>query len=256
MTIYETRTFFTNSKTVFIDSTVAINDSSIHFIQTGKKDGPTLFFIHGSPGSWDAYKVFLKDSFLISKFRMIAIDRPGFGYSNFGQSKNLFEQAHVIENFVQQFKNNKPIFLIGHSYGGPVIVKMAVDKPRDFDGIVVLAGALDPDAETPENWRLLFRTKPFRYIVPGALRPANDELWWLKQDLKIMKPSLNKVSSRVLIIHGTKDNLVPYSNVSFMQQQFTNAKSVTVISIKDADHFIPWTHFELIRNKLLDLPQL
>lgn len=248
----ETKDFFIKTETDFNDSITDIEGDKIHFIQTGNKNNPTLFFVHGSPGSWDAFKIFLKDSLLIQKFRMIAIDRPGFGYSNFGESKNLFEQAHIIEAFIQRFRNNKSIYLIGHSYGGPVIVKMAVDKPSNFEGIVVLSGAVDPDAETPENWRLFFKTKPFRYIVPGALRPANDELWWLKEDLKKLKPTLNKITTNVLIIHGTKDNLVPYENVNFMKTHFINAKSVNVISIKDADHFIPWTHFEIIRKKLLE----
>ncbi len=253
MNAHQTEVFFKATKTVYIDSTLDLDGGTTHFIQTGNNNYPTLFFIHGSPGSWDAYKNYLKDTLLLKKFRLIAIDRPGFGYSNFGKSKNLFEQAHSIENSIQHFKNDKPIFLIGHSYGGPLVVKMAADKPNDYDGIIVLSGALDPAAENPEKWRLFFKIKPVRYLVPGALRTANDELWWLKNDLKKMQPTLYKISTNVLIIHGTKDNLVPYSNVNFMKTEFTNAKTINIISIKDADHFIPWTHFEIIRNKLLEL---
>ena len=95
--------------------------------------------------------------------------------------------------------------------------------------------------------------KPFRYIVPGALRPSNDELWWLKEDLVEMKPTLNNIKSKVLIIHGTKDPLVPYSNMNFMLKEFTNAKTMDTISIKGANHFIPWEHYKTIRNALLDL---
>ena len=254
MSVKQTKSFFNASKTSYVDSTVVINENKIHFIQTGNVNGPTLFFVHGSPGSWDAFKLYLTDSVLLKKFRMIAIDRPGFGFSNFGESKKLFEQAHLIEAFSTKIKNNQNCYLIGHSYGGPVIVKMAIDMPNDFAGIIVLAGAVDPEAENPEKWRYFFKAKPFRYIVPGALRPANDELWWLKEDLKIMKPTLNKIKTRVLIIHGTNDNLVPYSNVAFMKTQFINAKNIDIISIKEADHFIPWSHFEIIRDQLKKLP--
>ena len=253
MNVHDTKAFFKTTNSHFLDSTVFVDGSKIHYIQTGNLNQATLFFVHGSPGSWDAFKMYLQDSLLQQHFRMIAIDRPGFGYSNFGNSKNLFEQAHDIEAMIMSVQNGKNSYLIGHSYGGPIVVKMAVDKPNYFSGIVVLAGAVDPEAENPEKWRLFFKAKPFRYIVPGALRPANDELWWLKEDLKILKPTLNKIKTNVTIIHGTKDNLVPYSNVGFMQQQFVNAKSIDVVSIKDADHFIPWSHFELIRNKLLTL---
>jgi len=42
---------------------------------------------------------------------MIAIDRPGFGYSNFGASENLFQQAHCIERFVEKLTMVKTFIL-------------------------------------------------------------------------------------------------------------------------------------------------
>lgn len=249
----EAKSFYNDAKVSFIDSTINIDEYKIHYIETGKKSNPTLFFVHGSPGSWDAFKDYLKDSLLLKKFRMIAVDRPGFGYSDFGESQDLDNQAKLLENLIDKIKVNKDIYLIGHSYGGPLIVKMAVDRQNDYKEIVVLSGAIDPDAEKPELWRLLFKAKPIRYLVPGALRPANDELWWLKEDLIRMKPKLSKIKSAVLIVHGTKDDLVPYSNAAFMEKEFINAKSIELVSIKDANHFIPWTHFDTIRKKLLEL---
>jgi pimeloyl-ACP methyl ester carboxylesterase len=249
----ETKEFFTASKTAYIDSSKEINGLTIHYIETGKKDASTLFFVHGSPGSWDAYKDYLKDSLLLSKYRMIAIDRIGFGYSDFGKAENLSTQSAIIEKFTKLKTNGKPIYLIGHSLGGPTIVQMAAEKPNDYATLVILAGSIDPKAETPENWRVIVKAKPFRYLVPGALRPANDELWYLKSDLYDLKPKLKNLTSKVIIIHGTKDQLVPYSNVAFMRREFVNAKSLEIISIKDANHFIPWTHFKEIRDVLFKL---
>lgn len=177
---------------------------------------------------------------------MIAIDRLGFGYSNFGEAEDLNVQAKVISNFVYQIKNDQPIVLVGHSMGGPVIVKMVTLYPERYDNLVILSGAIDPDAEKPEKWRRIIMSKPLRYLIPRALRPANDELWWLKDDLVKMKPALQIVSSKVVIIHGTKDPLVPYSNMKFMLKEFTNAKKIDTISIKGANHFIPWEHYETI----------
>jgi pimeloyl-ACP methyl ester carboxylesterase len=253
MTGKETKNFFTTSKTAYTDSTVTINGYPIHYIETGKKDASTLFFVHGSPGSWDAYKEYLKDSLLLSKFRMIAIDRIGFGRSDFGKAGNLKTNAFIIEQFTKQTANGKPIYLIGHSLGGPAIIQMAADKPNAYTGLIILAGSVDPKAETPENWRPIIMSKPLRYFIPGALRPSNDELWWLKSDLYDLKPKLQNITSRVIIVHGTKDQLVPYGNVAFLQRELINAKSLKVISIKDADHFIPWTHFKEIRDVLFRL---
>ena len=253
MTNKETKTFFTTSKTNYIDSFKEIGGFTIHYIETGNKNASTLFFVHGSPGSWDAYKDYLKDSLLLSKYRMIAIDRIGFGYSNFGKAENLKTQSYIIEKFTKLTANGKPIYLIGHSLGGPTIVQMAAEKPNDYPALVILAGAMDPKAEKPEKWRAIIKTTPIRYIIPGALRPSNDELWYLKNDLIQLKPKLQNITSKVIIIHGTKDPLVPYSNVAFMRREFVNAKSLEIISIKDANHFIPWEHYKEIRDVLYKL---
>ena len=253
MTNKETKTFFTTSKTNYIDSSKEIDGFTIHYIETGNKNASTLFFVHGSPGSWDAYKDYLKDSLLLSKYRMISIDRIGFGYSDFGKAENLKTQSYIIEKFTKLTANGKPIYLIGHSLGGPTIVQMAAEKPKDYSAIIILAGSVDPKAEKPETWRAIIKTTPIRYIIPGALRPSNDELWYLKNDLIQLKPKLQNITSKVIIIHGTKDPLVPYSNVAFMRREFVNAKSLEIISIKDANHFIPWEHFKEIRDVLYKL---
>ena len=40
-----------------------------------------LIFVHGAPGSWDAFKDYLTDEDLKSKARVVAYDRPGYGGS-------------------------------------------------------------------------------------------------------------------------------------------------------------------------------
>lgn len=245
-----TKTYFDSAKVAYTSKTLTIGKHHLHYVATGNQQLPTLFFVHGSPGSWDAFRQYLTDSILLKKFRMIAVDRPGFGNSDFGTAEDLETQAQLLEAVVAQTANGKPIILVGHSLGGPVIVKMAADAPQQFAGLVVLAGSVDPDMETAELWRALLKAKPVRYLIPGALRPSNDELWWLKADLRAMRPQLKNISCEVTIIHGTKDPLVPFGNVAFMQKSFVNARKIDVIAIENANHFIPWEHFDLIRDKL------
>ncbi|RTY64571.1 MULTISPECIES: alpha/beta fold hydrolase [unclassified Flavobacterium] len=249
----ETSKFFAPSKIEFQDKTIAFEGYKIHYVETGNAQNPTLFFVHGSPGSWNAFKEYLKDTLLLKKYRMIAIDRPGFGYSDFGDAQNLREQSQRISEFIKKTDNKKPLILVGHSVGGPVVAQLAADNPSWYKRLVILAGSLDPKAENPEKWRTVIKAKPLRYLIPGALRPSNDELWWLKQDLVALEPELKKITCAVTIIHGTKDVLVPYSNVAFMQKKFTNAKSIDAITIKKANHFIPWSYYEIIRNILLKM---
>jgi len=248
-----TKEHFKKAGVKYIDSTATISGNPIHYIETGMPGNPTLFFIHGSPGSWNAYKKYLTDTLLLKKYRMIAIDRPGFGYSDFGKAEDLQTQSKWITAFIKTIGNGKPLVLVGHSLGGPVVTKLATENPSWYKHLVILAGSVDPNAEKPEEWRRYIMLKPFRFLIPGALRPANDELWYLKKDLLDMQPDLKKITSDVTIIHGTKDPLVPFSNVAFMNAAFVNAKSINTIVIENGNHFIPWEHFEEIRKALLDL---
>lgn len=249
----ETTAYFQEENVPFISRTPLVGEHRVHYVQTGNPSRPTLFFIHGSPGSWDAYKRYLSDSLLLEKYRMIAVDRPGFGYSDFGHAEDLPEQAQILEDFLAQSDNGQPVVLIGHSLGGPLALWMAADHPDRFSDVVILAGAVDPRAETPELWRRIFLTKPLRYLIPGALRPSNDELWWLKKDLLDLEPKLQKIRSKVTILHGTKDRLVPYSNLRFTQKALTHARSVACHILENGDHFIPWSHYEQVRSTLVQL---
>lgn len=250
----KTADYFSKSNSFYSDSAFKVSENhQIHYIETGDLSKPTLLFLHGSPGSWDAYKRYLSDIDLQKKYRLIAIDRPGFGYSNFGEAQDLDTQVNLILPFIKSINNKQPITLIGHSMGGPVAVKLATQNPELFKNLVILAGAIDPKAENPEKWRPVLMSKPIRYLIPGAFRPSNDELWWLKEDLINMKSQLYKITSNVVIIHGTKDPLVPYSNVAFMEKEFINAKKIETIPIENANHFIPWEHYEVIKKSLMSL---
>ena len=228
---------------------------NLHFVQVGSDTMPTLFFVHGSPGSWNAFKEYLQDRDLLQRYRMIAVDRPGFGYSEFNNAKNLDDQARIIGFLLHSIQNSKPLFLIGHSLGGPLIIKLELENPDLVSGLVILAGSLDPKAEKPERWRpVLFKT-PLNYFVPGALRPSNKELWFLKKDLKNLDKNIEKVTCPVWLIHGDKDNLVPISNVNYAREKLKKAKKVEVKILPNANHFIPWTHFKEIKEVLLSLSE-
>ncbi len=177
-----------------------------------------LFFVDGSPGSWNAFKEYLQDSELLKKYQMIVVDHLGFGYSDFGDAQNLKVQSQRITEFVKKIDAKKPIILVGHSVGGPVVVQLAVNNPPWYKRLVILAGSLVPRAENLEKWRTVINASPLRYLIPGALRPCNDGLWRLKQDLVDVEPELKNISCDVTIIHGTKYVLVPFSNVAFMKK--------------------------------------
>lgn len=85
------------------------------------------------------------------------------------------------------------------------------------------------------------------------MRPSNAELLLFKQDVYEVPTDMQKVTCRVLIIHGDKDDFVPPRNALFAQKNLKHAKEVKLIWFKDERHFIPWTKFNEIRDALLQL---
>ena len=230
-----------------------INGFPLHYAATGNDTLPTLLFVHGTPGSWNAFQHYLMDSTLLQHYRIISIDRPGFGYSDFGNAMNLSAQTDIIASWMDSVNNKKLFIIIGHSLGGPLAVKLAAARPKYIKDLVILAGSLDPAAENPEKWRpVLFRT-PLNFLVPGALRPSNEELWYLKRDLKEMTADYEKITCPVYILHGTKDMLVPYSNVAYAKKMFTKSTMVKVTTFEKENHFIVWTRKREITDLLMQL---
>ncbi len=230
-----------------------VDGRQIHYAVTGNDSLPTIFFIHGSPGSWEAFSEYMKDSMLLKKFRMVSLDRPGFGYSDYGQPQHLDVQSAWISPVFSILNNHKAMFLAGHSLGGPMVIKLAADNPKVFSGIVVISGSIDPKQEKPERWRpWLFKT-PLNYFVPGAMRPSNEELWYLKKDLVALENDFSRITCPVYFIHGAMDTWVPPANIEYGKKLLINSPDIQVTLIPGANHFIPWSKFTEIRAVLLKL---
>jgi len=233
--------------------TLSVDGFNMHYAKTGIDTLPTLFFVHGSPGSWNAFEQYMQDKDLLAKYRMIAVDRPGFGYSNFNKAQDLQKQSKLITPIIKLIQNGKPVYAVGHSLGGPMVVKLQVDNPGTFTGLVLLAASVDPAAEKPEKWRPVLYKTPLNYFVPGAFRPSNKELWYLKKDLKGLDKHWDKITCPVWILHGDKDTFVPISNVDYIKQKLAGNKNVSVKVLPDARHFIPWEQYGDIKEVLLHL---
>ncbi|MEI9908962.1 MAG: alpha/beta hydrolase [Bacteroidota bacterium] len=230
-----------------------IDNRHIHYAMTGSDTLPSLVFIHGSPGSWFHYMKYMWDKDLRKKFRIISFDRPGFGYSDFGDAMHLQEQCKLILPVLQKLKTDQPMFLCGHSYGGPMVAKLAADAPGLFKIVMIASGALDPALEKKETWRHIMDKKPLFWFLPGSFQPSNTELLYLKEDLKPLAKDLDKITANVLFVHGDKDTWVSIENIAYGKKMMVNAASFTADTLRGADHQVPWKRREKFKNILLGL---
>ncbi len=249
----EAKKDFGNDGVVLTTKTVKLGKRNMHYAQSGNDTLATIVFVHGSPGSWNAFTQYMKDKDLLSRYRMIAVDRPGFGDSDFGKAVPLKEQSALIGPLFNEWKNGKPFYLVGHSLGGPMIIQLYADNPGLVDGLVLLAASVDPAEEKKEPWRYIMDGALMRYFIPGAFRPSNRELIFFKKDVYALQDKFSAVKGKVYIVHGSKDTFVPAGNAAYAAKKFVNASSVEIMMIEGASHFIPWQHYDTIKKVLMKL---
>ncbi len=231
-------------------------DRTIHAVSVASSDTlPLVVCVHGSPGAADAYLTYLADTTLTRQARLVAIDRPGFGYtSGFGQPESsLAAQSKAVQAIVKQLSPHRKVILVGHSMGGPVICRFAMDYPEMVAGLVIVAGSIDPTQEEHPWWQTAVNIPPVSWITPKPLWTSNAEIIPLEQELTAMLPMWPRIMCPVRVLHATDDRLVPVENAEFARRMLTNSSDLKVDILPDGNHFILWNHHAVVQDAVLDL---
>lgn len=122
---------------------VEIDGVRLHYVERG--DGRPLVMLHGMA----ALVQDLIGSGLVDRagerYRVIAFDRPGYGYSErpSGQLWTPEAQAALIRAALSKLGIERPLVL-GHSWGTLPALALALDHPDEVAGLVLLAGPYFP----------------------------------------------------------------------------------------------------------------
>jgi pimeloyl-ACP methyl ester carboxylesterase len=241
-----------NNPSAFHDYTV--DGRTMHFVEAGTNGPvPLVLFIHGSPGDWEAWAQYLSDPDLATRAHMIAVDRPGFGGSEAGHAERSLEQQCLdIAPLLDRASPGQRVVLVGHSFGGPMVCRLAMDHPDKITDLIVLAGSIDPGQEQTKWYQYVAEWWVFRWLVPAELRTANREIRPLKAGLTEMLPLWPRIHQRVTVVQGLADNLVPPENADFAQRMMINAHPLEIIRIPGMNHFLPWKQYPLVKVKILE----
>jgi pimeloyl-ACP methyl ester carboxylesterase len=129
---------------------IALEGGNIHAVVQGR--GPDLVLIHGANGNSRDFTLGLVAR-LAQDYRVIALDRPGFGFSDgFGDPQSPQAQAEILRQAVTELGVRRPVVL-GHSYGGAVALAWALQE-RQTAALVLLAPASHP---WPGDLGMLYR---------------------------------------------------------------------------------------------------
>lgn len=217
----------------------------------GESQARGILFIHGAPGSLDAFSDYLADPRLTRSTR-VAYDRPGYGYSDFGNAVTSQErQALLAAPLLASLQEAGPAVVLGHSYGGTVAARLAMDFPELVGGLVLVAASVDPEHErifwfnAPAEWPVL------QWAIPQAWRVANDEKLTRVAELRRMLPLWQRIDVPVIVFHGTDDDLVPIEHADFLRRSLDPSPRMEIF--QGGGHFILWEQREAIIDALVGL---
>ncbi|MEP2531227.1 alpha/beta hydrolase [Shimia sp.] len=133
----------------------AVTGGTIHYVETGRQDAQTVVMIHGLAGNLHHFTYGMVAP-LAQDFRVIALDRPGCGYSlrDTDDQAHLQVQARMIWEFLDARDVTSPV-LVGHSLGGAVALAMALERPHAVGALALLCPATQPQSHTPDVFRPL-----------------------------------------------------------------------------------------------------
>ena len=260
---------------------VSVDGFALNYVSAGS--GRPVVLIHGNPGSHRDYTLSVFEQ-LSQSYHVLAFDRPGHGFSERPDSKQttVEVQAEVIFAALRKLSIDKPV-LVGHSWGGSVVLAAAVAYGSELSGMVLLAPAAYPNVSV-ERWsfvaavpllgRFFVKTlTPFlgRNIVKESLKDAYHpdevhheyvehaaEMWtrpdqvaaWaydertLRRSLRSLSQQYAKIDLPAVIVTGSDDRVIdPKEHAHPLQQTIKN--SILVV-LPETGHQLPQTRPEAV----------
>jgi pimeloyl-ACP methyl ester carboxylesterase len=143
----------------FID----VPGARLHVVERGQ--GPALLLVHGLAGQLCHFTFGIVDE-LAAQYRVVAVDRPGSGYSVRapGASAALGAQADVLAALIDALGLKCPL-VVGHSLGGAVALALAQRHPQRVAGLVLVAPLTHPVREISPLFTGINIATPWKRIL-------------------------------------------------------------------------------------------
>lgn len=109
--------------------------------ERGALNGKPLFYFHGSPSSRLEADLYLTDELLHAlTIRLIAVDRPGMGLSDFQANRRLLDWSKDVVALADHL-NIERFPVLGYSLGGPYAMVCAHAIPERLTKVGLVSGA-------------------------------------------------------------------------------------------------------------------
>jgi len=258
-------------------------NSKLAVLQAGLHHKESILLVHGlgQLGMQDWYSII---PFLSSKYHVVAVDLPGFGYSQKPEGRySPTRYADVLKAVSQKFSKGS-FTLIGHSMGGAVSLRFASKYPENLNKLILVdvAGILHKTAFVKSAAQVNFDVKKSSEQLKNIASQVNDfggslvemistnsfsdaiqhsELAWnlikgnpntnaavslIEEDFS---SALQKITTETHVIWGAEDNVAPLRTAKVIEQ---HVKGAVLKVIDGAGHVPMKSHNELFLKLLGD----
>lgn len=143
----------------------------------GPTAGPTVVLLHSSQSNSGQWRGLIQS--LAVKVQIIAVDLLGYGQAPSHEvASSTFRFSHEIDRIIaaiNSYAAGQPIHLVGHSYGGALALKLAVEQPFPVASLAVFepvafhllpsdsaaAAEIKAVADNMESWSAAQATEQF-----------------------------------------------------------------------------------------------
>lgn len=245
---------------------ILVGKQLIEYKDEGK--GKIIVLLHGWGDQLSTFDEIAKH--LSRNFRVIRLDFPGFGASpRPSDSWTVGSYATLTAQFLEKLAVKDIYAVVGHSFGGRVIIKAIAEKLFKTEKVVLIgaAGVKPRQSGKKAVYKVIAKVGKLATSVPG-LRGARQALRrklyesagstdYLNAEgmQHIFKnvvgenllPYVHLITQPSLLIWGEHDDQTPVSDAYMMSNELTNAELVIV---RDAGHFVHHENATLVLGKI------
>jgi len=232
-----------------------INNIEINYIKEGSAD-KSILLLHGWGANIDLFRGIINN--LSKTYTVYALDMPGFGKTI--EPKNAWcvdDYVDFVIKFIEKMKIEK-ISLLGHSFGGRVIIKLVNRENLKFkiDKLVLV----DSAGILPKNKKKTMKTRVYKTlkvivgnnitkkVFPHALENLKKKFGsadyrnasgvmretLVKVVNEDLEPLLSNIKQSTLLIWGTEDTATPLSDAKIMESLIPDSG---IVEVKGAGHY-------------------
>lgn len=250
-------------------SVVVIGDQVVHYETFGR--GRPVVFLHGWLGSW---RYWMPTMDVVSQqFRTYSFDFWGFGDSEKHKTQSTIQNySDQVIRFLDKMGIDR-VMLVGHSMGGMVSLRTALNHPDRVTRVVAVGAPIDGESL---SWLLKLTDKPyiakmmarmpgitkslFRYFLGRTEDPEDFEILndsvkgtalSVSHSVRSMKRTdlrndLARLRVPSLVVHGGRDDVVDPNQVEL----FRDIPNAEVVLLPESRHF-PFLDESALFNDML-----